>query len=89
MCLMNIAGSAKFSSDRAVKEYARDIWNVSTERLVLPSKMFGSVDSIGEIVKSPRSSNDKLPLPVWYALRLPLQKLLIHLIITDSTLFMF
>ncbi|VUZ50357.1 unnamed protein product, partial [Hymenolepis diminuta] len=64
MCLMNIAGSAKFSSDRAVKGYARDIWNVPTERLVLPSNMFGSVDPIGEIIKAPRSSDDKLPLPV-------------------------
>ncbi len=27
--ILNIAGSAKFSSDRTIKEYAKDIWNVT------------------------------------------------------------
>ena len=27
--ILNIAASAKFSSDRTIKEYAKDIWNVS------------------------------------------------------------
>jgi starch phosphorylase len=27
-CLMNIAGAGKFSSDRAIREYARDIWGL-------------------------------------------------------------
>ena len=27
-CLMNIAGAGKFSSDRAIQEYARDIWGL-------------------------------------------------------------
>ena len=27
-CLMNIASAGKFSSDRTIKDYARDIWNV-------------------------------------------------------------
>ncbi|MCP1222897.1 glycogen/starch/alpha-glucan phosphorylase [Sebaldella sp. S0638] len=30
MMLMNIANSGKFSSDRTIKEYAKDIWNIST-----------------------------------------------------------
>ncbi len=28
-CWMNIAGSGKFSSDRTILEYAKDIWNIS------------------------------------------------------------
>ena len=28
-CFMNIAGSGKFSSDRTILEYAKDIWNIS------------------------------------------------------------
>ena len=27
-CLLNIASSGKFSSDRTIAEYAKDIWNV-------------------------------------------------------------
>jgi starch phosphorylase len=29
MVVANIAGSGKFSSDRTIKEYAREIWGVS------------------------------------------------------------
>ncbi|KRY28266.1 Glycogen phosphorylase, liver form, partial [Trichinella spiralis] len=38
MALCNIASSGKFSSDRTIKEYAKDIWNVpvSTEKLPAP-----------------------------------------------------
>jgi hypothetical protein len=28
-CLINIAHAGKFSSDRSIKEYASDIWNVT------------------------------------------------------------
>jgi glucan phosphorylase len=28
MCLKNIAGAGKFSSDRSVEEYAKNIWRV-------------------------------------------------------------
>ena len=27
-CLMNVANSGKFSSDRTILQYAREIWNV-------------------------------------------------------------
>lgn len=33
MVLKNIAASGKFSSDRTIKEYARDIWNVEPSDL--------------------------------------------------------
>jgi len=33
MCLMTIAGTGKFSSDRTIGEYARDIWNVKPCRV--------------------------------------------------------
>lgn len=38
MCLMNIATSGKFSSDRTIAEYAREIWGVepSLEKLPAP-----------------------------------------------------
>ena len=29
-CLMNTAGAGKFSSDRALKEYAEEIWHIPT-----------------------------------------------------------
>ncbi|KAL7059729.1 hypothetical protein AAHC03_013003 [Spirometra sp. Aus1] len=40
MSLMNIASSAKFSSDRTIAEYAREIWGVTPERLTLPPPTF-------------------------------------------------
>ncbi len=33
MCLMNIANSGHFSSDRAITEYAKDIWGVQPNKL--------------------------------------------------------
>ncbi|XP_076464267.1 glycogen phosphorylase, muscle form-like [Babylonia areolata] len=36
-CLANIASSGKFSSDRTIREYARDIWNVQPTTRVLPA----------------------------------------------------
>jgi glycogen phosphorylase len=38
MCIMNIASSGKFSSDRTIAEYAREIWGVepSWEKLPAP-----------------------------------------------------
>ena len=40
MCLLNIAASAKFSSDRTITDYAREIWHVPCERLLLPPPVF-------------------------------------------------
>ena len=36
MCLKNISASGKFSSDRTIEEYARDIWGVETTLDKLP-----------------------------------------------------
>jgi len=36
MMLYNIAGAGKFSSDRTIREYARDIWGVEPTEQVLP-----------------------------------------------------
>ena len=35
-CLRNIAASGKFSSDRTIREYARDIWGVDPSGIKLP-----------------------------------------------------
>ncbi|XP_033734012.1 glycogen phosphorylase, muscle form-like [Pecten maximus] len=37
MCLLNIASSGKFSSDRTISEYAKDIWGVTPNELKLPA----------------------------------------------------
>jgi hypothetical protein len=35
-CILNIAASGKFSSDRTIAEYAREIWNVKPASAPLP-----------------------------------------------------
>ncbi|XP_045198011.2 glycogen phosphorylase, muscle form-like [Mercenaria mercenaria] len=37
MCLLNIASSGKFSADRTIEEYAREIWNVTPNYDVIPA----------------------------------------------------
>jgi len=37
MSLMNIASSGKFSSDRTISEYAREIWSVEPRTDKLPA----------------------------------------------------
>ena len=37
MSLMNIAASGKFSSDRTISEYARQIWGVEPYKEKLPA----------------------------------------------------
>lgn len=36
MCIRNIAAAGKFSSDRAIEEYAREIWGVEPNSIKLP-----------------------------------------------------
>ncbi|KAF7639970.1 Alpha-1,4 glucan phosphorylase [Meloidogyne graminicola] len=36
MCLLNISSSGKFSTDRTIKEYAKDIWNIGNGTVQLP-----------------------------------------------------
>lgn len=46
MAIMNIASSGKFSSDRTIAEYAREIWGVepSWEKLPAPNEAREYVD---------------------------------------------
>jgi starch phosphorylase len=37
MMIMNISASGKFSSDRTITEYARDIWGMEVTREKLPA----------------------------------------------------
>uniref|UniRef100_A0A0N4ZWW1 Alpha-1,4 glucan phosphorylase n=2 Tax=Parastrongyloides trichosuri TaxID=131310 RepID=A0A0N4ZWW1_PARTI len=37
MCLYNIASSGKFSTDRTISEYAREIWNITPGEIDLPA----------------------------------------------------
>ncbi len=37
MSLMNIAASGKFSSDRTIEQYAREIWGVEPSAIKLPA----------------------------------------------------
>jgi len=43
MCLMNIAAGGKFSSDRTIIEYAREIWGVEPSREKLPAPYENSI----------------------------------------------
>lgn len=64
MCLMNIAGSSKFSSDRAVQKYARDIWEVPYERIELPPPSLDPISTSGEMIQPSENSEDKISIPV-------------------------
>lgn len=44
MCLLNIASSGKFSSDRTISEYAEQIWGVKPNELKLPAPHLGLED---------------------------------------------
>lgn len=37
MCVHNIASSGKFSSDRTIADYAREIWGVEPNEVKLPA----------------------------------------------------
>ncbi|CAF0932494.1 unnamed protein product [Rotaria sordida] len=49
--LLNIAAAGKFSSDRAIKEYAKDIWNVKPSMKKLPEPHHGRPGIKNEIEK--------------------------------------
>ncbi|CAF3409283.1 unnamed protein product [Rotaria sp. Silwood1] len=50
-CLLNIAAAGKFSSDRAIREYAKDIWNVKPSMKKLPEPHHGRPGIKHEIEK--------------------------------------
>lgn len=37
MCLYNIAATGKFSTDRTISEYAREIWDIEPGTIQLPA----------------------------------------------------
>ncbi len=47
-CLLNIAASGKFSSDRTISEYARDIWKVEPTLSKLPAPFEGRPGTANE-----------------------------------------
>lgn len=47
-CLLNIAASGKFSSDRTIAEYAKDIWNVKPTLAKLPAPAEGRPGTANE-----------------------------------------
>ena len=47
-CLLNIAASGKFSSDRTILQYAKEIWNVEPNMSKLPAPFEGRPGTINE-----------------------------------------
>ena len=45
MSVMNIAAAGKFSSDRTITEYARDIWGVEPSKEILPDPHHASTSN--------------------------------------------
>ena len=39
-CMLNVASAAKFSSDRTIREYARDIWHIEPLPEIVANKLF-------------------------------------------------
>ncbi|XP_064599629.1 glycogen phosphorylase, muscle form-like isoform X2 [Liolophura sinensis] len=60
MCLMNIASSGKFSSDRTIAQYAREIWGVepSKAKLPAPHEVPGTYSEGDSSQKEPRTISD-------------------------------
>lgn len=48
MALLNIASSGKFSSDRTICEYAREIWGVEPSWEKLPAPHEGKEDEVAQ-----------------------------------------
>lgn len=51
MALMNIAASGKFSSDRTIAQYAREIWGCEPSRNKLPAP-YETPEKEQEVVES-------------------------------------
>lgn len=48
MCLMNIASSGKFSTDRTISQYAREIWGMEPGQISLPAPSDGPPDQVAD-----------------------------------------
>jgi starch phosphorylase len=59
-CILNIAASGKFSSDRTIAEYARDIWGVAPTLRPLPHPHEGRPGTKNEGEASPHNSSTSL-----------------------------
>ena len=59
--MINIASSGKFSSDRTIAEYARDIWGVepTTDKMPLPSDGRPGTENEGEVITNGKSERTK------------------------------
>ena len=57
--ILNIAASGKFSSDRTIAEYAREIWNVQPDTHALPNPHEGrpGTKNEGEQPHAPAASH--------------------------------
>lgn len=57
--LLNIAASGKFSSDRTIAQYAREIWNVepSSDKLPAPFEGRPGTEHEGEITNDTNGTN--------------------------------
>ena len=49
-CLINIASSGKFSSDRTIEEYAKHIWKVEPTKDKMPAPCEGRPGTEGEYI---------------------------------------
>ncbi|OAF68290.1 hypothetical protein A3Q56_03948 [Intoshia linei] len=58
MCIYNIASSGKFSSDRTICDYAKDIWNIPVEHLKLPPPYDTPKQEIEDIESAGRISRN-------------------------------
>lgn len=47
-CLLNIAASGKFSSDRTIEQYAREIWGVEPSSEKMPCPYEGRPGTVNE-----------------------------------------
>lgn len=58
-CILNIAASGKFSSDRTIAEYAREIWDVEPDLSILPAPFEGRPGTANEGEVDVKSNNNK------------------------------